>query len=329
MTPIIEKLIAGKDLNKQEAQSLTATLFSANGSAQFIESSLLLLRKKGESIDELASLVQFLRKRTLAVKVDLPFLTDFCGTGGDGKRTFNISTLASIVAAGAGAYVVKHGNRSATSHCGSSDLMEKLGYPLNITPAQAVKKLREKHFVYLHAPYFHPAFKQVQPIRQKIKTKTIFNFLGPLLNPSNVEHQIIGVSEKSLLDVYPVLLQKLKAKHAWVIMNEDGYDEISLTGKAHAVQINQGKIRRITLQPSDFGLKKINPKLLATSNIRENLEIAKNILSGRDKSPRKDVVVANAALGLLASGKAYNIKEGVALARFSLESGRALAVIQS
>lgn len=328
MTQIIEKLIAGKDLNREEAQALTVSLFSANGCPQFIESSLLLLRKKGESVDELTSLVQFLRKRSLTVNADLPFLTDFCGTGGDGKRTFNISTLASIVAAGAGAYVVKHGNRSATSHCGSSDLMEKLGYPLNISPAQAVKKLREKHFVYLHAPYFHPAFKQVQPVRQKLKTKTIFNFLGPLLNPANVQHQIIGVSEKSLLDVYPILLQKLKVRHAWVIMNEDGYDEISLTGNVNAVQIERGKIRRVTLSPSDFGLKKISAKSLVTSNIRENLEIAKSILSGREKGPRRDVVLANTALGLFASGKAYNIKEGMALARFSLESGRALAVIQ-
>ncbi|MBI4971656.1 MAG: anthranilate phosphoribosyltransferase [Candidatus Omnitrophica bacterium] len=322
------QLLAGKDLKTKEAQSLTASIFSTNGCEHFIKSSLLLLRKKGETIDELESFVRFLRQLSLSVKVDLPYLTDFCGTGGDGKRTFNISTLASLVAAGAGAYVVKHGNRSVSSHCGSSDLMEKLGVRLNITPDRAVNILHQTHFVYLHAPFFHPAFKQVQPVRKKLKTKTIFNFLGPLLNPANVEHQIIGVSEKSLLDVYPVLLQRLGTMHAWIVMNEDGYDEISLTGMTHAVQFRKNKIERLILEPSDFGLKKINPKELTTSSLQENVDIAKRILGGREAGPRKNVVLANAALGLVASGRALDLEEGMALARYSLETKRAKYVLE-
>lgn len=328
MIKILSQLLTGNDLTSPEAEKWAAYIFSAKGSEQFIKSSILLLRKKGEGIEELINLVRYLRKQASSVNVDLPYLVDFCGTGGDRKNTFNISTLAAIVAAGAGAYVAKHGNRSVSSKCGSSDLIENLGVQLKIDPVKAARILKQAHFVYLHAPYFHPAFAKVQKIRQELKTKTIFNFLGPLLNPANAHHQLMGVSEPSLLEVYPVILRELGVEHAWVVMDEGGYDEISLTGNAYAVQIQKGQIRKLKLKPSDFGLNKINPKELVTRELKDNLKIAHGILKGKDKGPRQNVVLANAALGLLASGRANDLREGMALARFSIETGRANHVLE-
>ncbi len=302
-------------------------MFTAKADPQFIKTSLLLLRRKGEAFDEILAFVKLLRSRMIQVEADFPFLTDFCGTGGDQKHTFNISTLAALVAAGAGAYVVKHGNRSVSSHTGSSDLMEKLGVNLKISAAAAAKTLKAAHFVYLHAPYFHPAFAAVQSVRRALKIKTLFNFLGPLLNPAKVKHQLIGVSDASLLEIYPLILKHLGARHAWMVMTEDGYDEISLTGKTRAVQVEGTKIRKLILKPSDFGLRPVKPKDLETRTPAENAAVANNILSGKERGPKKNVVLANAALGLLASGRAGNIREGTALARYSLESGKALDVL--
>lgn len=325
---ILHDLLIGKDLSPALAKRLTTSLFTAKASEEFTRSSLLLLRKKGETAGELVSLVRFLRRHAVSLKVDLPFLTDFCGTGGDEKNTFNISTLAALVAAGAGAYVVKHGNRSVSSHCGSSDLVECLGVKLKLNARQAEQILRHAHFVYLHAPFFHPLFARVQPVRQSLKTKSVFNFLGPLLNPAGVKHQIIGVSDASLLQIYPKILSALGTRHIWVIMSEDGYDEISLTGRVRAVQIRSGRFHSRMLHPGDFGLKRIHARELTTKNLHENTEIAKKILSGREEGPKRDVVLANAALGLVASGRAQHLREGMALARFSLETGRASEVLK-
>ncbi len=329
MQEILLSLTVNRDLNPFQARSLASMLFSAETPDQFIRSSIILLRKKGESPQEITAFASYLRHQALKLDVDLPYLTDFCGTGGDQKNTFNISTLSALIAAGAGANVVKHGNRSVSSHCGSSDLMERLGVRLKITPKNAVRILKKTGFVYLHAPYFHPAFKRVQPIRQELKVKTIFNFLGPLLNPAHVKHQLIGVSDPSLMDVLAEALIQLKSSHVWTVMNEDGYDEISLTGNAQAIQILNGRIKKLILKPADFGLNKINKAALQTSSVSENVHIAKNILIGKDTGPRRDVVLANSALGLLASGRAYNLREGVALARFSLETGRAMHVLNN
>jgi len=325
--PLLTKLVTGNNLSAVEANQLV-TLFFVKNKQQFTSSALLLLRKKGEHLNELVSLVQYLRNHLLQVKVTAPHLVDFCGTGGDQKDTFNISTLSAIVAAGAGANVVKHGNRSVSSQCGSSDILLSLGYNLNIKPSKASKILKETNFTYLHAPLFHPVFAQVQPIRLALKTKTIFNFLGPLLNPAKVPNQIIGVSEPSLLNLYPQILKQIKSKHAWVFIDDAGYDEISLTGSVQAIQIRNGIIKKHKLTASSFGLKKIRSSSLVTKSKKENLQVANAILSGKEKGAKKDVVIANSALGLFASGRASSLKEGVALARFSLETGRALQTLK-
>jgi len=328
MMKLLTQLLIKNNLDKTQIPKLASYMFTAKVSEQFIKSSILLLRKKGETAEEIVHLVKFMRQHALKLNADLPYLVDFCGTGGDKKNTFNISTLSALVAAGGGAYVAKHGNRSASSHCGSSDLMEGLGINLNISPDKAFQILKRTHFVYLHAPNFHPIFGKVQKVRRELKTKTTFNFLGPLLNPAGANHQLIGVSEPSLLDIYPEVLRELGTRHAWVIMSDDGYDEISLTGEILAVQVYKGKIRRLTLTPKDFGLVKINPKELTTSNTKDNLTIARSVLSGKETGPRIDVVLANAALGLVASGRAFDLREGMALARYSLETGRAKQVLE-
>lgn len=322
------ELLLGKDLKQNQCQALLNTIFSTQSDEGLTESLLLLLRKKGESVGEIRSFVDFAKKHALSFHAPLPFLTDFCGTGGDQKHTFNISTLASLVAAGAGAYVAKHGNRSISSQCGSSDLMEKLGVNLAINPRKASEILAKTHFVYLHAPFFHPIFKRVHAARQKLKTKTLFNFLGPLLNPACARHQIIGVSEPSLLNVYPEVLLRSSTEHAWIFRDEKGYDEISLTGNVEARQIFKGKVLRRILRPEHFGFKNVDPKFLESSGASESLDIARKILAGKDRGARRDVVLANTALGLVASGRAYHIKEAMALARFSLETGRAKQVLE-
>ncbi len=328
MDAIIQKLLNNTDLNSKEALELIQSYFNSSNSMYSNLLSLLLLRKKGESAVELLSAVQLLRKKMNVVHHNQPFAVDFCGTGGDGKNTFNISTIAALIAAGAGAQIIKHGNRSISSQCGSSDLLEAFGYSLELKKSDLTKLVKKSNFTYLHAPFYHPAFAKIQPIRQKLKIKSIFNFLGPLLNPAKVKNQIIGVSEPSLVGVYIDILKKLGSKHVWVFMSEGGYDEISLTGDAHGTQLYKRKIQKHTLSPSDFGMKKINPKDLNTKNLKENKRIALDILQGKEKGPRRNVVLANAALGLFASGRASSIKEGVALGLYSIETGRAYAQLK-
>ena len=326
--PLLIKLLRGTDLTLSESREFFRQLFTGAVPLTKAKSFLLLLAKKGETADELLGCLRALQSLEKPVGPRIPGLMDTCGTGGDGRKTINISTLVALVIAGAGGKIAKHGNRAISSKSGSSDLMEAFGLKLDVTPQKMIVAIKRSGLGYFHAPFFHPVFAQMQPLRKLLKRPTILNLLGPLVNPMRLDHQLVGVSGKHLILLYAKVLAKLGRKTALVCHSDDGMDEISTSVPTTVAWVTPGKVRMAVIRPGIYGLKKASLKDLSVDSVGKSKLRALKILTGKEKGPARDTVVLNAAFGLLLCSKARSVEEGITLAQKSLDSGKALKVLK-
>jgi anthranilate phosphoribosyltransferase len=284
-----------------------------------------MLRLRGETPEELAAFARVMRSR--AVRVDAPpDAIDLCGTGADGSGTFNISTLAAFVVAGAGVPVAKHGNRAVTSRCGSADVVEALGIPLDPGPAEVERSIRETCFGFIFAPSYHPAMKHAMPIRRELPIRTVFNLLGPISSPAGVRRQLLGVAEERLLPLMAGALARLDVERALVVHASDGLDELSLGGVNRALLVEGRMVGEIEIDPSQLGLMRAPASALAGGDAQLNSAIAISVLGG-EPGPARDVVLLNAGAALFVAGRAADVREGVDMAAESIDSGRAAEVV--
>ena len=318
----LARLAAGTSLSADEASAATGEIMDGAASPAQIAAFLTALRMKGETVDEIAGCARAMRQRAVRVDAGDGAILDTCGTGGDGLGTFNISTVSAIVAAACGARVAKHGNRAASSKCGSSDLLEALGVKLENPREKLEKILREVGIAYLHAPNFHPAMKHAGPVRKELGFRTIFNLLGPLCNPAGATAQVIGIFSPALVRPIAEVLRTLGSVHAFTFHGHGGLDELSTTGENRVVEMAGGKITELTIGPETVGVPKASAADLAGGDAAANAAIARDILAGQ-KGPRRDIVVLNAAVALVAAGVEKTPREGARRAADALDSGAA------
>lgn len=323
---ILNKLIERKDLNLSESQFLTEEILKGNLAPAQISAFLIALRMKGEKEEEILGFIQVMRRHMLKVETS-GVVIDTCGTGGDGAGTFNISTAAAFVVAGGGVKVAKHGNRAASSLCGSADVLEALGININLTPKRAEELLVKTNFTFLFAPLYHPAMKHVAQVRKELGIRTVFNFLGPFVSPASVKRQLIGVPNKYLAEKLAKVAAKLSYETLLVVTSEDGMDEVSLSGKTVVFEVRgQTKAKRI-IDPKEYGFGKIKREEIMGGTVSENAAIIKEILAGK-QGTKQDIVVFNSAFAFYVAGKAKSIEEGIILARKSISSGLAKKVLE-
>ena len=322
----IEKLIRGADLTQREAAQVMEEIMTGEATPAQFGAFVIGLRLKGETVDEMTGLAAVMRDKSLKVDFSGPSV-DTCGTGGDDLGTFNISTVAAFVVAGAGIVVAKHGNRAMTSKSGSADVLEKQGVKIDLGPEGVKRCMEEAGIGFMFAPRFHPAMKfAVQP-RREIGVRTVFNILGPLTNPAGAEAQVLGVPTDSVGEKMVQVLQRLGSERAIVVHAEDGLDEISLNSNTSIWDLKDRSIKHYTIGPDDLGLAPASLQSLAGGSVEDNADTMTEVLKGAS-GPRRDVVVANAAGGIVAGGKAADLREGVQLAQESIDSGRALEKLE-
>lgn len=310
------------DLTKKEMQCSIEEIMKGEATPVQISSFLTASAMKGITLEELCAAAEVMRRFARRVKVQRKITVDTCGTGGDRKGTFNVSTIAAFVVAGAGVAVAKHGNRSVSSKCGSADLLEALGVKIELDGECVKACVEEVGIGFMFAPLFHPAMKFVQPVRRELGIRTIFNLLGPLVNPAFVRYQLIGVNEERLLKDFAEVLEALGSVHVMVVQGEDGLDEITTTAKTRVCELKNAKIKEFTLSPGDFGIKKAALQDLQVNDIKANAAIAKDVLEG-EQGAHRDIVCLNAAAALYITDAAKTIKEGLELAHITIDSGRA------
>jgi anthranilate phosphoribosyltransferase len=325
---LLTKLLCGKNLTLSGSREFFRLLFSGAVPFMKAKSFLLLLAKKGETADELLGCLQALRAFEKPIGPRIPGLMDTCGTGGDGRHTINISTLVALVIAGAGGKIAKHGNRAISSKSGSSDLMEAFGVKLDTAPRKMILAIKRSGLGYFHAPFFHPVFSKMQPLRRALKRPTILNLLGPLVNPMRLDYQLVGVSAKHRVPFYAKVLSKLGRKKALVCHSNDGMDEISTSVPTKVAWVTPGEVRMSVIRPLTYGLQKASLKDLSVDSVARSKLRAQRILEGKEKGPARDTVVLNAAFGLLLCGKADSVGEGIGLAQKSIDSGKALKILK-
>ncbi len=325
MKKFLEKIIKREDLSQREAKEAMEMIISNKVPPTQIGGFLIGLATKGESPKEIAGFVEVMRKyvRKITPKVK-GTLVDVCGTGGDKFKTFNISTCAMFVVAGAGVYVAKHGNRAITSKCGSADLLEELGINLDLGLEKIKMAIEKVKIGFMFAPHHHPAMKNVMPYRRELGVRTVFNILGPLTNPAFAKAQLMGVFDKNLTEKLANVFKLLKLKRAMVVWGEPGLDEISNLGKTKITELKNGKIRTYYISPRDFGLKKGKMKDLLGGDKKENAKIFLDILTGKERGPKRDIVLLNSAGGILVGGKAKNLKMAFKIAQKVLDEKIAL-----
>ena len=322
----IEKLIRGADLTQEEAAQVMEEIMTGEATPAQFGAFVIGLRLKGETVDEMTGFAAVMRDKSLKVDFSGPSV-DTCGTGGDDLGTFNISTVAAFVVAGAGIVVAKHGNRAMTSKSGSADVLEKQGVKIDLGPEGVKRCMEEVGIGFMFAPRFHPAMKfAVQP-RREIGVRTVFNILGPLTNPAGARAQVLGVPTDSVGEKMVQVLQRLGSERAIVVHAEDGLDEISLNSNTSIWDLKDRSIKHYTIGPDDLGLAPASLESLAGGSVEENADTMTEVLKGAS-GPRRDVVVANAAGGIVAGGKAADLREGVQLAQESIDSGRALEKLE-
>lgn len=325
----IEKLLSSENLNQDEAAGVMGEIMDGEATPVQVSAYLIALRCKGETVDELVGSVRSMRDHALKVDLGGMDAVDLCGTGGDGKHTFNISTTSAFVVAGTGVKVAKHGNRAASSKCGSADLLEELGVAIDLAPDHVTRCIEDVGLGFMFAPAYHPAMKNVVPVRRELGVRTIFNILGPLANPAGVKRQFIGVFENDLVKDIAQTLLRLGTESAVVVYGKDGYDEATITGDNEVALLVDGRV-----DPFDFKLEFFqdmfenpHPEDLKGGTPEENASITLKILEG-EKSPRTDTVLLNSAMALYAAQKVGGLKQGVELARESLDSGKARKVLE-
>ena len=318
----IEKLTRGADLTEEESAQVMEEIMTGEATPAQFGAFVIALRLKGETVDEMTGLATVMRTKSLKVDFRGPSV-DTCGTGGDDRGTFNISTVAAFVVAGAGIAVAKHGNRAMTSKSGSADVLEQQGVKIDLGPDGVKKCMEEAGIGFMFAPRFHPAMKfAVQP-RREIGVRTVFNILGPLTNPAGAKAQVLGVPTDEVGEKMVQVLQRLGSERVLVVHAKDGLDEISLNGHTNVWELRDGAVSNYQISAGDLGLERASLDALTGGSIEKNAEIMTAVLSGAS-GPRRDVVVANAAGGILAGGKATDLGEGVRVAQESIDSGNAM-----
>jgi anthranilate phosphoribosyltransferase len=327
ITKYLDIILDGGDLTFEQAKELQDIIFEGEVTEVQIAAFLAAMRMKRATSAEIAGLARSLRDHAVQVEAGIDNLIDTCGTGGATVKTFNISTAAAIVAAGAGAYVAKHGNRGITSRCGSADVLEELGVNIAPGPDLVAECIRQAHIGFMFAPRFHPAMRFVQPIRKSLDFRTAFNILGPLANPAGVTAQVMGVAEAALLDRICETLKMLGAKRAMVVHGQ-GMDEISTLGVTQVRQLIDGKITSLEVDPADFGFCSSSIDDLKTGDAITNAAIIREILAGTEEGPRRDIVVLNAAAAIIVAGLADDFASGIEQAETSIAEGRALGCLQ-
>jgi anthranilate phosphoribosyltransferase len=322
----LKRITSGHTLSEAEAEAAMSDIMDGNASALQIAATLGALRMRGETIEEITGFARAMRARAVPVRTASTQLVDTCGTGGDapkhGVATFNISTAAAFIAAGAGAIVAKHGNRAQSSRCGSADVLEALGVNLNLNAEQVAGCIDEVGIGFMFAQAHHPAMKHVAPIRRELGIRTIFNLLGPLTNPAGATSQVMGVSDARWVRPIAEVLQALGTKHAIVAHSEDGTDEFSTCAPTHYIEVKDGTLHEGTLDPAQLGLSCANPQLLQGGDAQQNATIIQQLLHD-GQGATADVACLNAAAVLIVSGMAPDFEEGLTLARASVNSSAA------
>ncbi len=332
----ITEAVEGRDLSDEMMTGAMEEIMGGSATPAQIAALLVGLRMKVETVTEIAAAAKVMRKFATRIQpgnhlvnvdreeinVDAETIVDTCGTGGDGTKTFNVSTATAFVVAGAGLKVAKHGNRAVSSQCGSADVVEKLGVRLDLTPAEVELAIEEVGIGFLYAPLFHGAMAHAAPVRREIGIRTIFNLLGPLTNPAGAQVQVLGVYHEGLTEKMARVLAELGSREAFVVHGEGSMDELSIVGKTKIAHLKQGKVTTFDLTPEDVGLPRASLEDIRGGDSLANAEIIKNILECRP-GPCRDIVLLNAAAALTVSGQARDMIEGVKLAAESIDSGRA------
>jgi len=338
-----------ESLTRAEACDVMAEVLTGKCTDAQIAALLIALRMKGETVEEIVGFAEAIRAAAARLPIDrisqealavsgtgrdalidesADSLVDTSGTGGDASGTFNISTATALVTAGTGVRVAKHGNRSISSKCGSADVVEALGVNIQLSPERAARCLREVGICFLYAPNLHPAMKQVQTVRRELRLRTMFNLLGPLTNPARANGQVVGVYSLELVEKLAEALSMLGLRRALVVHGLDGLDEITITGVTRVAEAREGSVRSYEVEPEEFGMKRATLQEITGGDALENAAIIRAVLSG-EKSPRRDVVLLNAAAALVAAGRANHIAEAVPLAVKSIDSGAASGKLEA
>ena len=326
MKQILEQLLNNQNLTRGESFNVMLSIMSGEFSDSQIAGFLMALRSKGETMDEITGFAQAMREKMVTVSLESPAI-DMCGTGGDASGTFNISTAATFVVAGAGIHVAKHGNRSMTSKSGSADVLQALGIAIDKSVEESIQDIELIGLGFMFAPAYHPAMKHALGARKALATRTIFNILGPLCNPAGVKAQAMGIFHADLTEIQANVLKALGSTDVMVFHGRDGLDEISTTATTKISQIqNGGKINTLEFDATELGLNRVSIDDLKGGEPIKNAEIIRAILGG-EKGPKRDIVLLNAASGIVVGGKAKNLKEGLAKASESVDSGSALNIL--
>jgi anthranilate phosphoribosyltransferase len=318
----IDIVVSGKSLTIEQAAEVMQEIMDGEATPAQFGSFVTALRLKGETVEEIAGMARVMREKSVPVSVSGP-LVDTCGTGGDASKTFNISTTAAFVVAGAGLKVAKHGNRGISSGCGSADVLDALGVKIELGAPEVEKCLEDIGIGFMFAPTFHPAMKYAAPSRKEIGIRTVFNILGPMTNPAGAQSQLLGVFEESLTMKMAQVLCLLGCHHALVVHGEDGLDEITLGGKTTVCELKGDEVTRCYIDPEDFGFPRTNLSGLRGGPPQENADILRRVLQG-EKGPYRNIVLVNAAAALVAGDMAKDLEKGVRLACEAVDSGSAM-----
>lgn len=318
----LAKLADRADLSEKEAEEVMGEIMEGAATPAQIAAYLMGLRQKGETVDEIAGSARAMRARATKIRVGSPIVVDTCGTGGDGAHTFNISTTAAFVAAGAGLTVAKHGNRSISSKSGSADVLSALGVKIDLSPDRVADCVNEIGIGFLFAPLFHGAMKHCAGPRQEMGIRTLLNVLGPLTNPAGATHQVLGVYDAKLTEVLAKVLLQLGAQHCFVLHGMDGLDELTLCDRTKVSEGKGGVVSNYFVAPEEFALPRVPKRELVGGGPEDNARITRDILQGK-KGPQRDIVVLNAAAAIVAGQQARTLKDGVQVAQQSLDSGAA------
>jgi anthranilate phosphoribosyltransferase len=318
---LIAKAATGASLTREEAAQAFDRMMSGEATPSQMGGLLMALRVRGETVDEITGAVTVMREKMLRVSGP-PEAIDVVGTGGDASGSFNISTCAAFIVAGAGVPVAKHGNRALSSRSGAADVLAALGVAIELTPEGVGRCIREAGIGFMFAPAHHPAMKNVGPTRAELGTRTIFNLLGPLSNPAGVRRQMVGVFSRQWIEPLAQVLRNLGSEAAWVVHGSDGLDEITLSGPTHVAALEHDAVRTFTINPEDVGFARVKPEALHGGNAKDNAQALMDVLKGR-KGPYRDVAILNAAAGLVVAARAKDLGQAVALATKAVDSGEA------
>jgi anthranilate phosphoribosyltransferase len=324
----ISKVVSGESLSKEEASNTMNEIMSGEATPAQIACFLTALRLKGETIDEITGCATIMREKVTRIQTNTEILVDTCGTGGDVSHTFNISTIAALVAAGAGVRIAKHGNRAVSSQCGSADVLKALGVNTEADADKVARCIDEAGIGFLFAPMLHPAMKYAIGPRREIGIRTIFNILGPLTNPAGAKSQVLGVYDVGLTEPLAHVLKNLGSRHVFVVHGADGLDEITTTDKTFVTELKDGEVRSFVINPEDFDVTRANKADLIGGTVEENAKIALDILQG-EKGAKRDVVLLNASAAIVTGGLASDFAEGIRLASESIDSGKAMKKLKT